>query len=170
MAAYVFWAGYSTYSGFRPKAKGKKGSPATSGRTAATGPVTSKDGSSSAVDTDVNEPAASSSSLSSSRKSRRRRAPRVEVDAAFFERLGKILRIVLPGNRKKLLLHSFFLVFRTMLSLYVAALDGQIVSALVRGEGQLFIKRIATWMVVAVPVGAAARTHEPGAPRSLLIR
>ena len=92
------------------------------------------------------------------------------MDAAFFERLGKILRIVLPGNRKKLLLHSFFLVFRTMLSLYVAALDGQIVSALVRGEGQLFIKRIATWMVVAVPVGAAARTHEPGAPRSLLIR
>lgn len=155
MAAYVFWAGYSTYSGFRPKAKGKdkgkKASPATSGRDETTA-VTSKDGSSrssSAVDADANEPAASSSA--SPRKSKRRRAPRVEVDAAFFERLGKILRIVLPGNRKKLLLHSFFLVFRTMLSLYVAALDGQIVSALVRGEGRLFIKRIATWMVVAVP-------------------
>ena len=38
-----------------------------------------------------------------------------------------------------------------MLSLYVANLDGKIVSALVRGQGRLFLLRILGWMAIAVP-------------------
>ncbi|CAG8491725.1 510_t:CDS:2, partial [Dentiscutata heterogama] len=62
------------------------------------------------------------------------KSSKVEVDSVFFERLKKLLRIIIPGIRSKelwlLIIHSFFLVFRTILSVYVAALDGRIVSAL----------------------------------------
>ncbi|GAA5936592.1 uncharacterized protein JCM15063_001932 [Sporobolomyces koalae] len=85
----------------------------------------------------------------------RRRGPRVEVDALFFQRLGRLLRIVIPSIHSKeaslLLLHSFFLVLRTVLSLYVASLDGSIVSALVRAQPKQFLTRIILWMAVAVP-------------------
>ena len=77
------------------------------------------------------------------------------MDAVFFERLGRILRIVIPSAKSKeaslLFLHSFFLVLRTLLSLYVASLDGSIVSALVRAQPRLFLWRIFLWMAVAVP-------------------
>lgn len=67
----------------------------------------------------------------------------------------QLLRIVIPGLRSKeaflLLSHTIFLVLRTMLSLYVADLDGRIVSALVRGQTRQFITGIIWWMAVAVP-------------------
>jgi ATP-binding cassette subfamily D (ALD) long-chain fatty acid import protein len=50
-----------------------------------------------------------------------------------------------------ILLHSFFLVFRTVLSVYVAALDGRIVRDLVRGNGQEFLTGIVYWMMIAIP-------------------
>jgi len=54
-----------------------------------------------------------------------------KVDAVFYQRLGIILRIVIPGIRSKeallLFMHSSLLVFRTAISLYVAALDGKCV-------------------------------------------
>ncbi|GAA5853045.1 hypothetical protein JCM3766R1_000852 [Sporobolomyces carnicolor] len=85
----------------------------------------------------------------------KRRGPRVEVDALFFQRLGRLLRIVVPSIHSKeaslLLLHSFFLVLRTVLSLYVASLDGSIVSALVRAQPKQFLTRIMLWMAIAVP-------------------
>ena len=142
----------STYTGLRPS---KKKARATPGTQSSITQVQTAD-----VDT-------------AGRKGRKRRGPRVEVssclfthcvsrrtdckqvDAVFFERLNRILAIVIPSVRSKeatlLLLHSAFLLFRTMLSLYVADLDGRIVSALVRGEGRLFLIRIATWMAIAIP-------------------
>lgn len=84
-----------------------------------------------------------------------RSGPRVDVDEVFFERLRRILRIVLPGIRSRpavlLMLHSAFLVFRTMLSLYVAELDGRIVAALVRRKPKQFLAGIAAWIAVAIP-------------------
>jgi ATP-binding cassette subfamily D (ALD) long-chain fatty acid import protein len=98
---------------------------------------------------------AASSSGGKSRLKGRKRGPRVEVDAVFFSRLSRLLRIVLPSIRSKeaslLALHSFFLVLRTLLSLYVASLDGSIVSALVRAQPKQFLLRICTWVVVAIP-------------------
>lgn len=57
--------------------------------------------------------------------------PSSQVDAVFYERLRKILKIVIPSlhSKEALLLfqHSSLLIFRTAISLYVAALDGKYV-------------------------------------------
>lgn len=78
-----------------------------------------------------------------------------QVDAIFWQRLARLLRIVLPSYRSQeaslLLLHSFFLVARTALSLYIASLDGAIVSALVRAQPRVFFLRILTWIAIAIP-------------------
>lgn len=79
----------------------------------------------------------------------------LQVDAVFWQRLSRLLRIVLPSYRSKeaslLLLHTFFLVARTALSLYIASLDGAIVSALVRAQPRVFFLRILTWIAIAIP-------------------
>ncbi|GAB1313159.1 ATP-binding cassette long-chain fatty acid transporter pxa2 [Madurella fahalii] len=80
---------------------------------------------------------------------------RVELNREFFRSLLRLLRIVVPGWRSKetrlLISHSFFLVVRTLISLKVAAMDGAIVKALVKGNGREFLMRIVWWMLIAVP-------------------
>ncbi|KAL6717325.1 ATP-binding cassette long-chain fatty acid transporter pxa2 [Lecanora helva] len=80
---------------------------------------------------------------------------RVELNSEFFRNLWRLLKIVIPGWKSKelrlIISHSFFLVVRTLISLYVAELDGRLVSNLVRGKGKEFFKGIVWWMVVAVP-------------------
>ncbi|CAK5279922.1 unnamed protein product [Mycena citricolor] len=83
------------------------------------------------------------------------KAPRVAVDAVFYQRLSRILRIVIPGMASKealfLVMHSSLLVFRTVLSIYVAHLDGVIVASLVRGQTRQFFYNIIRWLLVAIP-------------------
>ena len=50
-----------------------------------------------------------------------------------------------------ILSHSVFLVARTLLSLYVAELDGKVVSALVKGRGREFLLGLVWWMLMSVP-------------------
>ena len=80
---------------------------------------------------------------------------KVELNREFFRNLFRLLKIVIPGVRSKemrlLVSHSVFLVIRTLISLYVAELDGKLVSALVRGKGRDFLWGICWWMIVAVP-------------------
>ncbi|KAI4090760.1 MAG: hypothetical protein LQ344_004540 [Seirophora lacunosa] len=80
---------------------------------------------------------------------------RVEINREFFKNLLRLLKIVIPGWKSKelrlLISHTFFLLVRTLISLYVAELDGKLVSSLVRGKGKDFLKGIVWWMVVAVP-------------------
>ena len=80
---------------------------------------------------------------------------RVEINREFFKNLLRLLKIVVPGWKSKelrlLISHSIFLVVRTMLSLYVAELDGRLVSSLVRGKGRDFLLGIVWWMMVALP-------------------
>lgn len=80
---------------------------------------------------------------------------RVEINREFFRNLLRLLKIVIPGWKSKelrlLISHSVFLVVRTLISLYVAELDGKLVSSLVRGKGKEFFKGILWWMVVAIP-------------------
>ena len=80
---------------------------------------------------------------------------RVELNREFFVNLLRLLKIVIPGWKSKELRlvfsHSFFLVVRTLISLYVAELDGKLVSSLVRGKGREFLLGIVWWMVVALP-------------------
>ena len=80
---------------------------------------------------------------------------KVALNRDFFKNLIRLLKIVIPGWRSKesrlLISHSVFLVVRTLISLYVAALDGRLVSNLVRGKGKDFLVGIVWWMIVAVP-------------------
>ncbi|PLB43567.1 peroxisomal long-chain acyl-CoA transporter, ABC superfamily [Aspergillus steynii IBT 23096] len=80
---------------------------------------------------------------------------KVGVNREFFRNLLRLLKIVIPGWRSKefrlLIGHSVFLVLRTVLSLYVAELDGRLVSNLVRGRGKDFLLGLVWWMIVAVP-------------------
>lgn len=84
-----------------------------------------------------------------------RRRNKVEVDREFFTKLFRLLKIVVPGLRSKelrmIVSQSVFLVLRTLLSLYVAELDGRLVSNLVRGKGKDFLFGLVWWMIVAVP-------------------
>lgn len=80
---------------------------------------------------------------------------RVELNSEFFRNLWRLLKIVIPGWQSKelrlVISHSFFLVVRTLISLYVAELDGKLVSSLIRGKGKEFLSGILWWMIVAVP-------------------
>lgn len=83
------------------------------------------------------------------------RKKRVGINREFFKNLLRLLKIVIPGWRSKelrlLVSHTVFLVLRTMLSLYVAELDGRLVSNLVRGRGKDFLLGLVWWMIVAIP-------------------
>ncbi|KAF8433308.1 ABC transporter transmembrane region 2-domain-containing protein [Terfezia claveryi] len=84
-----------------------------------------------------------------------KKLPKAELNVEFFRNLWRLLQIVVPGVRSKearlLVTHTVFLVVRTLISLYVAELDGRIVSALVRGKGKEFLGGVIWWMCVAVP-------------------
>lgn len=77
------------------------------------------------------------------------------MDKLFLKQLIAILRIVFPSWRSKeigiLLLHTFFLVTRTVLSVYVAHLDGKLVRDIVSADGQGFLRSLAWWFALAVP-------------------
>lgn len=85
----------------------------------------------------------------------KKKKKKVELNREFFRALLRLLKIVVPGWRTKemrlLVSHSIFLVVRTLISLKVAAMDGAIVKALVRGNGKEFLMRIVWWMLIAVP-------------------
>lgn len=77
------------------------------------------------------------------------------VDKTFMRQLFALMRVTFPNWRSKevatLCLHSFFLVLRTILSLYVARLDGRIVRDIVSADGAGFLKGLGWWFVLAVP-------------------
>ncbi|KAH9835223.1 ABC transporter transmembrane region 2-domain-containing protein [Rhodofomes roseus] len=77
------------------------------------------------------------------------------IDKTFLRQLLAILRVALPTYRSKeafiLCAHTFFLVFRTILSVAVARLDGRIVRDLVSADGKGFLKGLGLWFALAVP-------------------
>jgi len=80
---------------------------------------------------------------------------KVELNREFFRNLFRLLKICIPGWKSKelrlLISHSIFLVVRTLVSLKVAAMDGALVSSLVRGKGRDFLMGIVWWMLIAIP-------------------
>lgn len=80
---------------------------------------------------------------------------KVELNREFFRNLFRLLKICIPGWKSKelrlLISHSIFLVVRTLISLKVAAMDGALVSSLVRGKGRDFLMGIVWWMLIAIP-------------------
>ncbi|OCH84612.1 hypothetical protein OBBRIDRAFT_798935 [Obba rivulosa] len=77
------------------------------------------------------------------------------LDKTFFRQLLAILRIAFPSWHSKesliLVLHSSFLVLRTVLSIVVARLDGRIVRDLVSADGKGFLRGLGLWFVLAIP-------------------
>ncbi|EPS97476.1 hypothetical protein FOMPIDRAFT_1128638 [Fomitopsis schrenkii] len=77
------------------------------------------------------------------------------LDKTFLRQLLAILRVAFPSYHSKeslmLLAHTSFLVFRTVLSVAVARLDGRIVRDLVSANGKGFLKGIGLWFALAVP-------------------
>lgn len=80
---------------------------------------------------------------------------KVAIDMLFYKRLWHLLRIVFPTWKCSQVCYLFglsaSLLLRTLISLYVAELDGRIVSSLVRGDKQTFLLRVVAWMCIAVP-------------------
>ena len=85
-------------------------------------------------------------------KPRRRR---VGIDKDFWIRLSRLIRICIPGWRSKeaglLASYSVFLVLRTMMSLYIADLDGRVVGHLVKGQGKKFLKSVVLFFCMGIP-------------------
>jgi ATP-binding cassette subfamily D (ALD) long-chain fatty acid import protein len=95
------------------------------------------------------------------------------VDRTFFRQLLAILRITFPSYRSPevgiVLVHSTFLVLRTVLSIGIAKLDGKIVKALVckhsltsmckcanvkiqvSADGRGFLRGLGLWFLLAIP-------------------
>lgn len=84
-----------------------------------------------------------------------KKKPEVELNRVFFRNLFRLLRVCIPGWRseemKLLVNQSILLVIRTLISLKVAAMDGALVSSLIRGKGKDFTMGILWWMLIAVP-------------------
>lgn len=77
------------------------------------------------------------------------------LDKTFLRQLYAILRVTFPSWRCKevfiVVLHSFFLVARTVLSVAVARLDGRIVRDLVSADGKGFVSGLGLWFLLAIP-------------------
>lgn len=61
-----------------------------------------------------------------------------------------------------LILHTFFLVARTVLSVMVARLDGRIVRDLVSANGTGFVQGLGWWFALAIPstyTNSMVRSH-----------
>lgn len=153
---YISFVVGSTWRGLNPKKK-KKAKQATSEelqKSADSGEKTEAEKKRILEAQQAAQQAAEEAGKGGRRRKGKGRGPRVEVDAVFFERLRRLLKIVIPGAKSKeamlIIAHSFFLVMRTIISLYVAELDGRIVSSLVRSKTREFLKGIAWWMAIAM--------------------
>lgn len=77
---------------------------------------------------------------------------KAEVNREFLRRLLVLLRIMVPSWKSKefflFLLQTFFLVGRTVTSVYVAKLDGYIVKALVSAQYTEFLWGLVYWLII----------------------
>ncbi|KAF8190182.1 ATP-binding cassette transporter [Pholiota molesta] len=78
------------------------------------------------------------------------------IDRTFIAQLKAILfRIAIPSWYSQeagiIVLHSSFLVLRTVLSILVARLDGRIVRDLVKADGRGFLRGLGLWFLLAIP-------------------
>ena len=83
------------------------------------------------------------------------RSGRIFENNSSAKTFQKLLCIIFPKWKceelRLLTRHTVFLLLRTVLSLYVADLDGRLVSSLVKGDGKTFVVLLLWWMIVAIP-------------------
>ena len=77
------------------------------------------------------------------------------VDARFYKQLKYLLKIIIPKIWCKefgiLSLHTWTLIVRTFLSIYVAKLDGSIVKTIVQRDVRAFLLLLLQWIGIAIP-------------------
>ena len=77
------------------------------------------------------------------------------VDGIFLSRIRKLVNIVIPTWKCKevldLCLLTVFLVLRTFLSIYIAALNGTIVKSIIEGNKAVFIVKVCYLGLIAIP-------------------
>ncbi|KIM36688.1 hypothetical protein M413DRAFT_449030 [Hebeloma cylindrosporum] len=83
-------------------------------------------------------------------------AHKPNIDAAFLSQLRAIMfRVAIPAWKSPetgiIILHSTFLVLRTLLSILVARLDGRLVRDIVKADGKGFLKGLGLWFLLAIP-------------------
>ncbi|WWD22488.1 hypothetical protein CI109_106981 [Kwoniella shandongensis] len=80
---------------------------------------------------------------------------RLGVNKKFWKMLAAILKIAFSSTTGKeaflLVLHTFFLLARTVLSVMVARLDGRLVRDLVSANGAGFLRGLLWWFTLAIP-------------------
>lgn len=68
------------------------------------------------------------------------------MDAVFFQRIKKLIQVVIPTWKCQevldLCLLTVFLVLRTFLSIYLAGVNGKIVKAIIEKNFALFLQRV----------------------------
>ncbi|EGO29364.1 hypothetical protein SERLADRAFT_445189 [Serpula lacrymans var. lacrymans S7.9] len=101
-------------------------------------------------------PIISSPSISSSQSLAKSKSTPTGLNTTFLHQLRSIIfRIAIPSWRSKetllVVMHSFFLVLRTVLSIGVARLDGRIVRDLVSADGKGFLRGLGLWFLLAIP-------------------
>ena len=78
-----------------------------------------------------------------------------EVNGVFIARLMKLLKIVIPSWKESVVFDLFtmtcFLVVRTMLSIYISSVNGDIVRSMVNYEFDGFIKNLSKLLGLALP-------------------
>jgi len=80
---------------------------------------------------------------------------RGNVDSVFFQRIIKLIKIVIPswkcGAIVDIVMLTVMLVLRTYLSIYLAGANGRIVKAIIKLNFGLFFKRILQLGIIALP-------------------
>lgn len=79
----------------------------------------------------------------------------ISVNRLFYAQLRALLKITIPGVWTKefflIVVHTFALISRTFLSIYVAQLDGLIVKAIVQKDVKQFLITLSLWLGIAIP-------------------
>ena len=81
--------------------------------------------------------------------------PTKTIDAKFLSNLVFLSRIMFPRWRTRemgiLILHSLFLVLRTILSIVLAQFDGYLVRSMVSAQGRKFMIGLVWWFAISIP-------------------
>lgn len=82
-----------------------------------------------------------------------KRIKKVLVDKKFFKNLLTLLNYAVFKNGiiKYFLLFNFFLVFRTILSIYLTGIKGKIVKAIISSNQKSFLKNMGNFALISIP-------------------
>lgn len=77
------------------------------------------------------------------------------VNKEFLLQLKRLIKVIIPSALSKeagiLYLHTFSLMLRTFLSIYVAKLEGRVVKYIVQRNASKFALMMTKWITIAVP-------------------